>query len=106
MEMIDDKLLDNLLQESAHRYDTVSQINANVMKTVSRESRKVKAKTLLRLIAFCFGVPLLLFLPALVLFVNPEPKLSVGSVAIAVSLLFFYVPVVYKLNEVFRRPML
>lgn len=106
MEMIDDEKLDNLLQDSAHRQEMVSQINANVMETVSRESHKVKAHAILRLLAFCFGVPLLLFLPALALFVTPEPKLSVSTIAVAVSLLFFYVPVVIRLNEVFKRPIL
>lgn len=106
MEMIDDEMLDKLLQDSAHRQEVVSQINANVMETVSRESHKVKVKAVIRLLAFCFGVPLLLFLPALALFVNPEPKLSVSTIAVAVSLLFFYIPVIIRLNEIFKRPIL
>lgn len=93
------------MREAAIRQKMVSQINANVMKAVRKASRKSKCRSALRLVVFCFGVPLLLFLPALALFIGMEIKLSAAStIAVGVSLLFFYVPVVRRLNEIFRQP--
>lgn len=103
METINDEQLDSLLRLSAHRYETVNSINDAVMKTVKRESRKVKAKKIARLLAFCFGVPLLLLLPAGLFFFVSEQTFSLSTIAIGISLLFFYVPVVRGLNEIMGR---
>lgn len=94
-----------MLQESAHRYETVSQINDNVMKTIRRDSRKLKAQRVVRLLAFCFVMPFSLLLPALAFLYVPH-SLSIGTIAVGVSLLFFYIPVIIRLNEVFRSPVL
>lgn len=101
MEMINDEQLDSLLREASVRKEIVGQINANVMRTVRKERRKSKYRSVARLLALCFGVPLLLLLPALALCVVPEFKSSAVTIAVAVSLLFFYVPVVRRLNEIF-----
>lgn len=106
MKIINDEQLDSLLREVSVRQNIVGQINANVMRTVRKERRKNKCKSVVRLLALCFGVPLLLLLPALALCVVPEFKSSAVTIAVAVSLLFFYVPIVSRLNEIFRQPII
>ncbi len=102
--MINDEQLDSLLREASVRQNIVGQINANVMRTVRKKRRKSKCRSVARLLVLCFGVPLLLLLPALALCVVPEFKSSAVTTAVAMSLLFFYVPVVRRLNEIFRQP--
>lgn len=101
MEMIDDNQFDSLIRESFRRQDIVSGINANVMRSVQKSSREVKAKRLLRLVLACIGLPLMLLLPAAALMQPQSQTLSLTTVATIVGLLFFYIPVVRSLNRVF-----
>lgn len=101
MEMINDNQLDDLIRKSLHRQDVVSGINDNVMRTVQRTKRKAQTRKLLRLIIACVGVPLLLLLPTLALMQPQGPALSLTTIATVVGLLFFYIPVVRRLNQVF-----
>ena len=104
MEMINDELLDSLLDEASMRQMTVKQINDNVVKAVHKESRKSKYKRILRLVAFCFGVPFLLLLPLSVYHYIGNTQFPLVTIAVTVGLLFFYIPVVMRLNEVFKQP--
>lgn len=101
MEMIDDNQFDSLIQGSFRRQDIVSGINANVMRSVQKSSRKVKAKKLLRLVFVCIVIPLMLLLPAVALMQPQSQTLSLTTIATIVGLLFFYIPVVRCLNRVF-----
>lgn len=104
MEMINDEMLDSLLDEASLRQMTVRQINDNVVKTVRKKSRKSKYKRMLRLLAFCFGVPLLLLMPLSVYHYIGSTQFPLVTIAVTVGLLFFYIPVVMRLNEVFKQP--
>lgn len=104
MESMNEEQLESLLYESAHRHETVKEIQENVMKAVGRERRRERTRKGIRLLTFCFGVPLLLLLPATVFFFAPFHEPSIVTIAMGVSLLFFYVPVIYRLNHILNQP--
>lgn len=56
---MNDKELDILFDQSAQRKKTVEQINARVMQTVRRDMRKKAVRRWTRLVAACFGLPIL-----------------------------------------------
>ena len=60
MRTIDDKQLDELITESLQRQHTFESINSQVLAEVKRYNRVRKWKTILRLVAFAFGVPTML----------------------------------------------
>lgn len=101
---MNEEQLESLLHESAHRHETVRAIQENVMKAVGRERRQERTRKGIRLLTFCFGVPLLLFLPAVALFLASFHEPSIVTITMGVSLLFFYVPVIYRLNHIFNQP--
>lgn len=104
MEMINDELLDSLLDEASMRQMTVNQINDNVVKALRKESWKSKYKRMMRLLAFCLGVPFLLLLPLSVYHYIGNTQFPLVTIAVTVGLLFFYIPIVMRLNEVFKQP--
>lgn len=106
MEIINDEELDVLLHEAVQRSETVNEINKSVMTVVCRESRKVKVKKIIRLLAFCLGVPLMLFLPVMGLLLITDNKMTVTTLVLSVSLVFFYVPVLYRINDIFKQPVI
>ena len=59
---MNDKELDILFDQSAQRQKAIEQINAQVMKTVRRDMRIRWARRWIRLVAICFGLPMLLVL--------------------------------------------
>lgn len=102
MEMMSDESLDRLIGDAVERRETVSQINANVMKAVGREHRRVSARRVLRMVALCVGVSLVLLLPIAALLAGSHGQVTTpGTIVTVGGLLFFYVPVVRVLNNVF-----
>lgn len=57
MNEINDKELDLMFSESAHRQKAVEQISHQVMRTIRRDILKRKVRRWARLLAFCFGLP-------------------------------------------------
>lgn len=100
MEMTNDKQFDDLMRESFLRQDIIIEINANVMRSVGKASRKAKAKRLLRLVTACAAIALMLLLPAVALMQPQGIALSMTTIATAAGLLFFYIPIVHMLNRV------
>ena len=59
---MNDKELDILFSQSAQRQKAVEQINRQVMQTVRRDIRKKAVRRWTRLVAACFGLPMLVVL--------------------------------------------
>lgn len=60
MRTIDDKQLDELIAESLQRQHTLESINSQMLAEVKHYNRVRRWKTILRLVAFAFGVPTML----------------------------------------------
>ena len=94
METITDNELDLLLKESAGRKQLLAQVNTEVMRTVRRDIRRKQLLRWGRVLAFCFGLPLLVvayvfvlrtFMPAM------PPALTVAYYVLPLGTLFYYV---------------
>ena len=59
MEIITDKELDLLFQQSAQHHKAVEQINRHVMRTVRRDMRLKTLRKWAKLLGLCFGLPLM-----------------------------------------------
>ena len=59
MKTITDNELDLLLQKSAQHHKAVEQINRHVMRTVRRDMRLKTLRKWAKLLALCFGLPLM-----------------------------------------------
>ena len=59
MKTITDQELDLLFQQSAHHHRAVEQINHQVMKIVRRDMRLKTLRKWAKLLAICFGLPLM-----------------------------------------------
>lgn len=57
---MNDQELDQLIVEAVSRKATTDAIERTVMTTLKREHRRLAARKLLRVVAFAFGMPLLL----------------------------------------------
>lgn len=60
MKMIDDKKLDQLISESIHRQHIIESINTQVVAEVKKYNRTRKWKNFVHIVAFSFGVPIML----------------------------------------------
>lgn len=99
---ISDTQLDLLLNDAARREQTLRDIQRQTMQLVRQEARRVRVKRLVRLVVLCFGTPLLLLLPLLSLVWADADHSLPMTVSVCVGLLFYYVPVVMRLNEAFN----
>ena len=89
---MNDKELDMLFSQSVQRQKAVEQINAQVIKKVRRDMRIRRARKWIRIVAICFGLPimLVLYIYALYTYMPDIPlwqtiicyTLPVGTVAI------------------------
>ena len=62
MKTITDQELDLLFQQSAQHHKAVENINRQVMKTVRRDMRRKMVVKWAKLLAICFGLPLMVVL--------------------------------------------
>jgi cytochrome c biogenesis protein CcdA len=60
MKTIDDKKLDQLISESIHRQHIIESINTQVVAEVKKYNRTRKWKNFVHIVAFSFGVPIML----------------------------------------------
>ena len=94
METITDNELDKLFAESAERNRLLAQVNTEVMRTVRRDIRRKQLLRWGRVLAFCFGLPLLAVLYVFVLRtyvpVMP-PALTIAYYVLPLSTLLYYV---------------
>lgn len=82
-----DKELDILFAESAQQQKAVEQINHQVMKTVRKDMRRKSVIKWGKLLALCFGLPLLVVLFAYALFTYlPDMQLPLRIVTFALPL--------------------
>lgn len=82
-----DKELDILFAESAQQQKAVEQINRQVMKTVRKDMRRKSVIKWGKLLALCFGLPLLVVLFAYALFTYlPDMQLPLRIVTFALPL--------------------
>lgn len=58
MKEMNDNELDALIKDSFQRQEILDSINQNVMQTVKRQSKSLKIRQWARLLAYCFGIPL------------------------------------------------
>ena len=94
METITDNELDKLFAESAERNRLLAQVNTEVMRTVRRDIRRKQLLRWGRVLAFCFGLPLLVVLYVFVLrAAMPEmhPALAVLYYGLPLGTLLGYV---------------
>ena len=66
MKTIDDKKLDQLISESIHRQHIIESINTQVVAEVKKYNRTRKWKNFVHIVAFSFGVPIMLAVMAIV----------------------------------------
>ena len=59
---LNDEQLDDLIRQSFHRQQTIDEINVSVMKQLRRTSRRRILLQWAKIVAFAFGLPLLLLL--------------------------------------------
>lgn len=73
---MNDQELNILFEQSARRQKAVEQINLEVMRTVRSDMRAKRIRKWARLIALCFGVPMLivLYVFALVTYLPDMPE--------------------------------
>ena len=82
-----DKELDILFAESAQQQKATEQINRQVMKTVRKDMRRKSVIKWGKLLALCFGLPLLVVLFAYALFTYlPDMQLPLRIVTFALPL--------------------
>ena len=82
-----DKELDILFAESAQQQKSAEQINRQVMKTVRKDMRRKVIIKWAKLLALCFGLPLLVVLFAYALFTYlPDMQLPLRIVTFALPL--------------------
>ena len=94
MQTITDNELDLLLKESADRKQLLAQVNTEVMRTVRRDMRRKQLLRWGRLLAFCFGLPLLAVLYVFVLRTYVPampPALTIAYYVLPLSTLLYYV---------------
>ena len=60
MKMINDRQLDQLISDSLQRQHTIESINTQVLAEVKKYNRTRKWRSIVRIIAFSFGVPTML----------------------------------------------
>lgn len=83
-----DQELDILLNESAKRQQPVADINAAVMRTVRRDLRIKLVRKWARLIAICFGLPLLFVLLVYILLTYlPDLSMPIYITTLALPLI-------------------
>ena len=61
MEEMNDKALEALIMETLERRETIDEINQTVMSQVEHAARRERCRRWVRVAAFAFGLPLLLF---------------------------------------------
>ena len=84
---ISDSELDMLFAQSAQTQKAVEQINRQVMKTVRRDMRLKTLRKWARLIALCFGLPLMVVLYIYILFTYmPEMETPLRIMTFAMPL--------------------
>lgn len=87
MKTITDQELDLLFQQSAQHHKAVEQINHQVMKIVRRDMRRKMVVKWAKLLALCFGLPLMVVLYAYALFsYMPHMQLPLRIVTIVLPL--------------------
>ena len=94
METITDNELDMLFKESAERKQLLAQVNTEVMRTVRKDIRRKQLLRWGRVLAFCFGLPLLAVLYVFVLrtyMPAMSPALTVVYYVIPLSTLLYFV---------------
>lgn len=62
MKTIDDRQLDQLISDSLQRQHAIESINTQVLAEVKKYNRTRKLKGIVRIVAFSFGVPIMLAL--------------------------------------------
>jgi small-conductance mechanosensitive channel len=62
MKEMNEQELETLIQEALQREQLLDEVNGRVMRTVRRSARKTKARNWVRMIAFAFGLPLVILL--------------------------------------------
>ena len=87
METITDYELDLLFEQSAQHHKAVGQINRQVMRTVRRDMRLKTLRKWAKLLALCFGLPLVVVVYIYALFVfMPEMQEQLQAVYIAIPI--------------------
>ena len=87
METITDYELDLLFEQSAQHHKAVGQINRQVMRTVRRDMRLKTLRKWAKLLALCFGLPLVVVVYIYALFVfMPEMQEQLQIVYIAIPI--------------------
>ena len=87
METITDHELDMLFEQSAQHHKAVGQINRQVMRTVRRDMRLKTLRKWAKLLALCFGLPLMVVLYAYTLFTYiPDLQLPLRIVTVVLPL--------------------
>ena len=99
MEIITDKELDLLFQQSAQHHKAVEQINRHVMRTVRKDMRLKTLRKWAKLLGLCFGVPLALVVYIFVL----NEAISISSMQmqlriVCIALPLFTIAVLYAIN--------
>ena len=84
MKTIDDRQLDQLISDSLQRQHAIESINTQVLAEVKKYNRTRKWRGIVRIVAFSFGVPIMLALMgycAYRIFITAEGVLSYALVA-------------------------
>ena len=84
MKTIDDKQLDGLISESLQRQHTIESINTQVLSEIKKYNRASKWRSIVRVVAFSFGVPTMLAVMgycAYLIFVTADSAMSYALVA-------------------------
>jgi hypothetical protein len=101
MKEINDQDFDALINETVQRQKLLEKVDAQVMQRVKRWKRKECVGEWARLLAFCFGLPLIIILPMASIYYSLNYMAHLTDVIpFAASMIFFIVVILVEANKV------